>query len=114
VARGEDGLLDGILPDAAAHADLPLPLTAWLADLKAARERARAAANTLLDRARRLAERSEATAAAIDMRFLYDPDRRLFAIGYLVLPFEVKSSRFSVFSAKPAGGMMPRYSSLYR
>ena len=55
-----------------------------MADLRAEYERAREASKALLGRARRLGEMSEDLAAAMDMRFLYDADRRLFAIGYQV------------------------------
>src|SRR5262249_31697381 len=41
-------------------------------------------AGPLLARYRRLAGRAEALAAAMDFRFLYKPDRHLFAIGYNV------------------------------
>ena len=36
----------------------------------------------LLDRLRRLADRADALAAAMDFRPLYKPDRHLFAIGF--------------------------------
>ena len=55
-----------------------------MADLRAEIEKARAASDALLARARRLAQMSEDLAAAMDMQFLYDADRRLFAIGYQV------------------------------
>jgi cyclic beta-1,2-glucan synthetase len=42
----------------------------------------RSAAPDLLARLRRLIERAEAMAAAMDFRFLYKPDRHLFTIGY--------------------------------
>src|SRR3712207_6699562 len=38
----------------------------------------------LVRRLRRVAERAEALALAMDFRLLYDPDRQLFAIGYNV------------------------------
>src|SRR5262249_10896119 len=56
--------------------------TAWLGRL---REAVRAsAAGALLARGRGLAEQADRLGAAMDFRFLYKPDRHLFAIGYQV------------------------------
>ena len=61
---------------------LPDNLISWLADLRAEYERARESSKALLERTERLGEMSEDLAAAMNMRFLYDADRGLFAIGY--------------------------------
>ena len=63
---------------------LPAHLRVWMADLKSEIENVSAASNDLLGRAARLAQRSEDLAAGMDMQFLYDAERRLFAIGYQV------------------------------
>jgi cyclic beta-1,2-glucan synthetase len=42
----------------------------------------RSAAGQLLSRSRKLAQRAHTLAEAMDFRFLYKPDRHLFAIGY--------------------------------
>jgi cyclic beta-1,2-glucan synthetase len=55
-------------------------LADWLGELAAA-ARASSAAD-LRDRLARLAGRADALAAAMDFRFLYKPDRRLFSIGF--------------------------------
>jgi cyclic beta-1,2-glucan synthetase len=84
-ARGsrETGLLSEILVDAGIER-LPENLTAWIADVRAEYEKARAAAADLLERSRHLAETSDALAEryghAVRVRF----PRRLFAIGYQV------------------------------
>ncbi|HEX4999015.1 MAG TPA: glucoamylase family protein [Terriglobia bacterium] len=80
---GEDALA-GILPGPDQEETLPARLREWIANLRAEMENARAAADELLERARRLADVGEALAGAMDMRFLYDAERRLFGIGYPV------------------------------
>src|SRR5437867_7635950 len=55
-----------------------------MTDVRAEHEMVRASSNALLARATRLSEVCQDLAAAMDMRFLYDADRRLFAIGYQV------------------------------
>jgi cyclic beta-1,2-glucan synthetase len=55
----------------------------WLRQVREAVERS-SEAGRLLERCRRLAARAETMAAAMDFRFLYKPDRHLFAIGYNV------------------------------
>ena len=81
---GETGVLPGIFPSGGREDRLPAHLRSWLADLRTEIEKAREASDALLARARRLAQMSEDLASAMDMQFLYDADRRLFAIGYQV------------------------------
>jgi cyclic beta-1,2-glucan synthetase len=57
-------------------------LADWLGQLSAAVQKSSAA--KLLDRCRKLAEQAESLALEMDFRFLYKPDRHLFAIGYNV------------------------------
>ena len=84
VARGETGLLSKILEGAGNKDGLSANLTAWIADVKAEYEKARGASADLLDRSRHLGEMSDALADGMDMRFMYDSQRRLLAIGYQV------------------------------
>jgi hypothetical protein len=84
LALGCGDVLSGILADSHVEDELPEHLTSWIAEVRAELEAMCAAADTLLGRARGLAERCEALASAVDMQFLYDADRRLFAIGYQV------------------------------
>ena len=84
VARGETGLLSEILQDARNKDGLSANLTAWIADVRAEYERCRGASADLLDRSGHLGEMSEALADGVDMHFVYDTQRRLFAIGYQV------------------------------
>jgi cyclic beta-1,2-glucan glucanotransferase len=84
LSRGEANLLPDIPPNGSGEEGLPPHLRSWLADLRGELEKVRAASDALLGRARRLAEMSENLAASMDLQFLYDADRRLFAIGYQV------------------------------
>jgi cyclic beta-1,2-glucan synthetase len=79
-----ESLLVNILPDGAREILLPEHIRVWIAELRAELEKARGASDAFLERSRLLARESEALAAAMDMHFLYDPDRQLFAIGYAV------------------------------
>src|SRR5439155_15050010 len=80
----EANLLPDILPDGSSEEGLPPHLRAWMADLRAELEKVRVESDALLRRAKHLAQMSDDLAASMDMRFLYDADRRLFAIGYQV------------------------------
>ncbi len=82
LAREETAVLEDILRDPGMEDGLPANLISWMADLRAEYERARESSKALLERSERLAEMSEDLAAAMNMRFLYDADRDLFAIGY--------------------------------
>jgi cyclic beta-1,2-glucan synthetase len=84
VARGETGLLSEILQDAKSTGGLSANLANWIADLRAEYERAREASTDLLGGFRHLGEMSDALADGMDMGFVYDTHRRLFAIGYQV------------------------------
>jgi cellobiose phosphorylase len=85
VARGETSLLSEILLEDAGNKDgLSAKLTAWIADVRAEYEKARGASADLLGRSRHLGEMSDALADGMDMQFVYDAHRRLFAIGYQV------------------------------
>src|SRR2546427_11399725 len=55
-----------------------------MADVRAEHEKVRALSKALLARAARLNQMCEDFADGMDMRFLYDGDRRLFGIGYQV------------------------------
>ena len=84
VARGETGLLSEILQDARNKDGLSANLTTWIADVGVEYEKARRASADLLDRSGHLGEMSDALADGMDMHFVYDAQRRLFAIGYQV------------------------------
>ncbi len=84
LSLGEAGVLPCITADDSGEDSLPPHLRAWMADLRAELQKVRAASDALLARAKRLAQRGEDLAASMDMRFLYDDERRLFAIGYQV------------------------------
>src|SRR5436190_11169429 len=77
-------MLSDIAADGSSEEGLPPHLRTWVADLTAEFTKVRAASEDLLVRARRLAQRIETLAASMDMQFLYDADRRPFAMGYQV------------------------------
>lgn len=84
LARGETDLIRGILGGEQGEREFSGELAAWIRDLRAEYEKARRSAAGLLARAGKLGEMCEDLAGAMDMQFLYDADRRLFAIGYPV------------------------------
>ncbi len=69
---------------AMANDQLPVPQSAWLRQLAAEYGQSRAAARETVGRCQTLAARVRQMADGIRMGFLYDPQRRLFGIGYSV------------------------------
>ncbi len=84
VARGEIGFLNTLSSDLPNKDNQSTNLIAWVTEVKAEYATACVAAGELLSRFQRLGERSEAFADRMDMQFLYDSQRRLFAVGYQV------------------------------
>jgi hypothetical protein len=84
LARDETDILRDMLGVTAGKEDISPKLAAWMADVRAEHEKVRASSKDLLARAARLSEMCEDFADSMDMRFLYDGDRRLFGIGYQV------------------------------
>ena len=84
LAREGTDLLRDILGVAEANEGISPKLYAWMKEVRAEHEKVRALSNDLLARATRLNAMCEDLADAMDMRFLYDADRRLFGIGYRV------------------------------
>ncbi len=84
VAKGEIGLLNTLSGTLPGKENLPENLIAWVAELNAEYALARLASGELLDRYKSLGARAEAFADRMNMQFLYDSARRLFAIGYQV------------------------------
>ncbi len=80
----ENNVLHDILAATGDGAELGRNLSTWVADLRAEYEKTQAAATEFIARSRQLGDLCEVLVTAMDMRFLYDADRRLFAIGYQV------------------------------
>jgi cyclic beta-1,2-glucan synthetase len=57
-------------------------------------------ASRLLERFRRLAERAEVMAGAMDFRFLYKPDRHLFSIGYNVAQGRLDAACYDLLASE--------------
>ncbi len=64
--------------------NLPAPVGAWLDELAQSFARARQHAAEQMALAQQILDRLRSLADGMDMRFLYDAQRRLFAIGYRV------------------------------
>ncbi|PYV93515.1 MAG: hypothetical protein DMG05_01380 [Acidobacteria bacterium] len=64
--------------------EMPLPFKAWLNRLVEKFALARRHAGEILDQAEILVRRMRHLGEGIDLRFLYDPDRKVFSIGYNV------------------------------
>ena len=64
--------------------DAQQPGSAWLTDFAAATASVQVEAGALLARAERLISRCDELADGMNMRFLYDADRRLFTVGFNV------------------------------
>jgi cyclic beta-1,2-glucan synthetase len=84
LTKEEGNLLLEISREGDSRTDLSPHLKNWIDDLTEAFHHVRQASESFLERARKLAEACEELAGSMDMSFLYDRDRRLFAIGYQV------------------------------
>jgi cyclic beta-1,2-glucan synthetase len=78
---GQPGVVEA-LADLATDSSLTPDEAEWLRQVREAV--GAPVAGALLERCRRLVSRAAALASAMDFRFLYKPDRHLFAIGYNV------------------------------
>ncbi|MEQ1945809.1 MAG: glucoamylase family protein [Bryobacteraceae bacterium] len=83
VARGELEFLE-LLRIRKSDPDLPAKVATWAADLETEYGKAQVAAQQMLAAAKDLCKRCESLANGVNMRFLYDAERSLFAIGYQV------------------------------
>jgi cyclic beta-1,2-glucan synthetase len=63
---------------------LPVQIAAWLEQVAVEYERAQTNAAQTIEKLRTVAANASRIATGIDMRFLYDPQTRLFGIGYAV------------------------------
>src|SRR4029079_9707908 len=84
LSRGEADVLPDISAVGSSEESLTPHLRSWMEELRTELKKMRESADVLLEHARHLAQTSEDLADAMDMQFLYDADRRLFAIGYQV------------------------------
>ena len=80
--------------------EMPGDLAAWLDEVERALACARDAAVALLIRAEALIDRIERLSRGMNMRFLYDPERRLFAVGYNVTDHRLDSSYYDLLASE--------------
>ncbi len=83
LANGAPTLVDAIL-GCRATANLRPEVVEWLDQLDAEYQRAKTNASQVVESFRTLAGAAERFASAMRMGFLYDTQRRLFAVGYLI------------------------------
>ena len=83
LAAGHTGPVDEIL---ARRQDpgLPADISGWLNQLASEYQEARTNAGRVVSNLEQLAQAAEALSSRMNMRYLYDPSRRMFAIGHLV------------------------------
>ena len=100
LASGEFGPLTALLALRAYASDLPGPLGAWLEEVAEAASRSRWLAGEQLERTERLIAQTEDLASDMNMRFLYDPERKLFAIGYNVSERRMDTSFYDLLASE--------------
>ncbi|MEO8050364.1 MAG: glucoamylase family protein, partial [Acidobacteriota bacterium] len=83
LASGHSGPVDEILTRRM-DPGLPSEVAGWLNQLSAEYQEARANAARIVANLEQLAVSAESLATGMNMRFLYDKERRMFAIGYAV------------------------------
>ena len=76
------------------------PLFAWIDRLMLAFAKAQVMAAETLALSERLIQNGRELSESIDMRFLYDPERRLFAIGYNASEGRLDSSYYDLLSSE--------------
>ena len=80
--------------------DAPPPLGDWLTDFAATTARVQMEASALLARAERLISQCDDLADSMNMRFLYDADRRLFTIGFNVETRRLDASYYDLLASE--------------
>ena len=83
LASGQSGPVDEILTHRL-DPELPSEVSGWLGQVASEYQEARTNAARIVANLQYLAESAESLAAGMNMRFLYDKERRMFAIGYAI------------------------------
>ncbi len=99
LASGHPGPMDEILTRRL-DPGLPSEVAGWLRQLAVEYEEARANATRAIANLTRLAESAESLANGMNMRFLYDKERRMFAIGYAVGSAPGSSSHYDLLASE--------------
>ncbi|MGD0458927.1 MAG: glucoamylase family protein [Terriglobia bacterium] len=100
LAKGHIGcipILQSIREEAPSAAD---PLLEWLARLMQAFAKSKWLAGEILGLGERLIQDGRELSESINMRFLYDPERRLFSIGYNVSGGRLDSSYYDLLASE--------------
>jgi len=94
------GVCDTALVQLAALQGEDVSATAEVTALTAALEQAARAAGDLLSRLSRLAKSAEGTTEAMDFKFLFDRERKLFTIGYNVSALRADDSYYDLLASE--------------
>ncbi|HEX2186552.1 MAG TPA: glucoamylase family protein, partial [Chloroflexota bacterium] len=100
LASGEFGPLTALLALRAVADELPPALRTWLHEVTEEAARARWLAGEMLGRVQQLMNQAEDLSSEMNMRFLYDPERRLFSIGYNVSEMRIDPSLYDLLPSE--------------
>ena len=100
LASGSVGLVDDLRAAGGAAPDLPQPVAEWLHRLLDEFSRARWFAGEVIGQAEGLIQRGRRLADGMEMRFLYDAERRLFCTGYNVREQRLDSSHYDLLASE--------------
>jgi cyclic beta-1,2-glucan synthetase len=100
LANGDIGCIKALQAIRGRSPSAEAPLFAWIDRLMQAFAKAQALAAETLALGNRLVQSGRELSESIDMRFLYDPERRLFAIGYNASEGRVDSSYYDLLASE--------------
>ncbi|MCG3181695.1 MAG: hypothetical protein BIFFINMI_04094 [Phycisphaerae bacterium] len=100
LAGGHVPIVGRLLEARQAMRDLPRRIEQWLDRLDKAFSQARWLASEMLALAEGALQRSHELGAGMNLRFLYDPQRRLFAIGYNVSEHRLDGSYYDLLASE--------------
>ncbi len=100
LAAGRVAVMQAIEASIRSNGSLPPSLTDWIERLRDAFSEARWFAGEILGQAEELLDAVRELADGMNMRFLYDPDRRLFTIGYNVSNQRIDGSYYDLLASE--------------
>jgi cyclic beta-1,2-glucan synthetase len=100
LGEGTHGPLEELLAAAERMENPPEPVHAWLVEFRAAVSLGRWMAGEMLAHGEQVIDQATELAGETNMRFLYDPGRRLFSIGYNVSDRRLDSSYYDLLASE--------------
>ena len=100
LGEGTHGPLEELLVAAERVENPPEPVHAWLVEFRAAVSLGRWMAGEMLAHGEQVIDQATELAGETNMRFLYDPERRLFSIGYNVSDRRLDSSYYDLLASE--------------